>query len=622
MFGRRCNHGHACCETSDYPVLKPSRILVCGLLIPILGCSTSPPPVKQPSPFGPAQSTNFLPPTPKAEDKQPLIAVFGQTLLVPASAIPGGGRIQKAKLDDGREVRITNRRASVEMFTTNQPFGSLEGIASRWIGPVGKVVDASKPGAGQASGGTIDYCEVELPPDAIGHWLWIGDTHVDLAWIPAEKPLKYEIPEGSRAARSDPLVLECLRLEGLNPFSRWRSAMFGIAPAPTTLAPVPFAPDSLEPIARPEAPAISDLLAARQNAMWNHALSRLSRADASLYQRVLAECTRVVRMNGATERSAPAWSDAADSQALLDALLLNRDSQRGLIEAAKNWLSTRPLACAWVSDDAGLLDTDTHMPLPRIGLANLSASPALGWAGGRVAAQSPELISIPPDRAQIVAIPALALTAAADEALAVEAHVGTWSTRLAVNRRSVPARPPGLLIAPTFLDFSLSSWTRSQTLSPVPTGDRSDLGALAARLVREAGPTNVPTGSGWSIYLEVERSTFEHQTIRIWYGPIDRPTQVVQVELPETSRIPESGEAVATVREAGARESLLPGAQIISSAGHWSLRLPVPNRAVERPGLIRFGVEHVRGNIRSSWPRAVFPWTTEPARACVDLTKW
>ncbi|MBX3390169.1 MAG: hypothetical protein KF691_12045 [Phycisphaeraceae bacterium] len=602
---------------------KATRILVFGLMIPILGCSTSPPPAKQPSPFGPAQSTNFLPPTPKAEDRQPLIAVFGQTLLVPASAILGStGRIPQAKLDDGREVPITIRRATAEAFSTGQSFGSLESIASRWVGPVGRINETTGAGVSQPGASTIEFCEVGLPPDAIGHWLWIGDKHIDLAWIPAEKPLKFEIPELSRAARSDPLVLECLRLEGMSPFTRWRSALFGLPAAPTTLAPVPFALDSLEPVARPDPPTISDLLAARQSAMWNHALLRLLRADASLYRRVLVECTRVVRLSGATDRFAPAWADAADSQALLDALLSNRDTSQGVIAAATNWLSRRPPACAWVSDDAGLLDTESRMPLPRIGLANLSGAPALGWAGGRVAAQSPELISIPPDRAQIVAIPALALSAGNDDGSSVEAHVGVWSTRLAVNRRSLAARPPGLLIAPTFLDLTISSWTRSQTLSPVPTGDRSDMGALAARLVREAGPTNVPTGSGWSIYLEVERSTFEHQTIRIWYGPIDRPTQVVQVELPETSRIPESGEAVATVREAGTRDSLLPGAQIVPSAGHWSLRLPVPNRAVERPGLVRFGVEHVRGNIRSSWPRAVFPWSTEPARACVDLTKW
>lgn len=594
------------------------------LLTPLLGCGSASTPARAPSPFGPAQSAYVLPPEVQSSEKVPLFAVFRQTLIVPASRIVApGGRLPSAKLDDGRDVPVSIRRVWVRAFEPTLGFASTESAASRWVGPVGQWNDLDV-GAGSPPG-SVDFCEIALPPDAIGHWLWLGSEHIDLAWIPAEKPLKFEIHTLPAEARNDPFVRECLRIESMSPAARWRSALFGIKPAPATSVAVPFEPDTTEPVARPAATPVADLLAERQAALWNHALTRLQRADQSLYARVLTECTRVVRIDGPAPRFAPAWADASQLQNLLDRLLIDRDSPRALAAGATAWLAQRTTACAWVSDDAGLLDTDSRVPLPRVGVANLSDAPALGWAGGKGESRSPELITIPADRAQIIAIPAFT-RAATDgpnqDAQAVEAHVGSWATLLPVYRLGLVARPPGLLIAPTFLDHSASSWKQSLAVSPVPTGARSQVGALAARLVREAGPTNVPSGSGWSIYMEVERSAFEHQTIRVFFGPINRPTHVVQVDLPESSRIPESGEAIATVRESGARDSLLPGAQIVPAPSHWSLRLPVPNRAVERPGLVRFGVEHIRGNLRSSWPRAVFPWATEPPRASVDLTRW
>lgn len=606
-------------------MLNRRRILTLALLAPLVGCSSAPEP-RAPSPFGPAQSQNILPPVPTADDgrKLPLFAVFGQTLIVPAPSILGpGGRVPLAKLDDGREVPIEVRRVAIEPFVPSQPFGALESAASRWMGPITEWTDAAPNDRARAN--AVEFCEIRLPPDAIGHWLWFGNEHIDLEWIPAEKALRPAIPGLADAAKSDPFVRECLRLEGKSPFARWRSELFGVKPPAPTGVPIPYAPDAIEAPVRAASLSVADILASRQGALWNHALTSLQKADPSICARVLAELTRVVRFEGAATRYAPAWADASDAQTLLDQLLINRDDPRSMLFQASQWLRQRPPAIAWVNDDAGLLDAETRLPLPRIGVANLGPGAALAWAGGRSEARSPELVSIPSNAAAILAIPALSGVTGADAsgvAQPVEAHVGAWTNSLAVYRQSLPARPPGLPIAPTFLDHSLPLWIRSQVASPVPTGERTQVGAMAARLVREAGPTSVPSGSGWSIYLEVERSAYEHQTLRIWYGPINRPSHIVQVDLPETSRIPESGVAVATVREPGARDSLLSGAQIIPAATHWSLRLPVPNRAVERPGLVRFGVEHIRGNVRSSWPRAAFPWATEPARACVDLTRW
>ena len=64
------------------------------------------------------------------------------------------------------------------------------------------------------------------------------------------------------------------------------------------------------------------------------------------------------------------------------------------------------------------------------------------------------------------------------------------------------------------------------------------------------------------------------------------------------------------------------GARVVPGPDRWTIRLPIPNSAIERPGRLRLAIEHIRGNARSTWPRAQFPWQTEPGRASVDLTKW
>lgn len=603
------------------PVHKAARFLAAaiagGVAFGFPGCAGTVAPSRPPSPFGPAPSTNHLAPEPRQQGSQQLYAVFGQALIAPPAALEITGRPPPAKLDDGRDVPIILHRGSISFWETSQPFGSPESVALRWIGPISVWNDAPA---------SVELCEVQLPPDAIGNWLWLGSRHVDLTWIPAEKPVKVELGSLAAEAKSDRFVLACLRAEGASPWMRWRSALFGIAPASAGAVPIPFDPnaDPHEALpARPAPPSLSDQLAARQNALWNHVLARLAKADADVFRRVINECTRVVRFDSGPVRFAPAWADAASCQLLLDQLLLNRDDARRLVAAASEWLSQQPVACAWVSDDAGLLDAESRMPLPRLGAANFSPSPVLSWASGAGDARTPELITIQPDRAQILAIPSLAADqASAAEVQAAEVHVGNWATKLPVDRAALVARPPGLLIAPSFLDSASNTWMRSQSLSPLPTGERSQIGALAARIVREAGPTNVPSGSGWSMYFELERSVHEQQTVRLWFGPSNRATLIVEVVLPETSRIPESGDPIVMSHEPGGRDQPLAGAQVIGSATHWSLRIPIPNRAVERPGLIRLGVEHIRGNFRSSWPRAMFPWANEPARALVDLTRW
>ncbi len=611
------------------PLRTIAAIFLCTTLVALASCASSrPKPIAAPGLFQPPAPVVQKPlDAPKSTEPEPIYAVFGRSLIIPADRITSGAsRLPEARLDDGRKIRLSMHRIEFDPVETANSASTI--AALRWIGGAASWRETAFSKA-SAAAPSLDFCEIELPVDAYGHWLWIGPVHLDVVWIKAEKQTRLPEAPGTREARSDLLLRECLRLDALNPSMRWRSELFGISAQPALSLPIPFDPAPSDFIHAPPDETFLDKLALQSSALWAFALGRLASVDPPVHKRVIAALTESVRLeSGGPARFAPAWSDGQSCAELLHDLLAQRDEPKRLAAVARDWLGRRPGACAWVVDDAGLLDADSRLPIPRIGIANLSDAQVVAWARGESDGFSPELLTIAAETSRTITVPAIQGPAPAEgtaDRQGVEVHIGGWSGLLNAQRRHTIAAPPGVPISPTFLDHTMSSWTRGISVSPVPAGERSQFGALAGRLVREAGPTNVPSGSGWSLYLEIERSAVEHQTLRIWLGPTGRSTHVLVVDLPETSRIPESGEAVALVRAPaipGARDELLAGAQIIPSADHWTLRLPIPNRAVERPGLLRIGVEHVRGAVRSCWPRAMFPWATEPGRASIDLSKW
>lgn len=578
----------------------------------------------------PPQSTSPLGPVASPDEPlapSPLYTLFGRTLIVPASRLfPTGALATEALLDDGRKVPIVLHRIAVESISDDDK--PLTRAALRWLGGATTWTEISPTTKVDPRQPVIELCEVKLPVDSFGHWLWIGKERVDLAWISAnKKPRKIDL--GSPAiSKSDSFLLECLRLASLNPLARWRPELLGysIPPQARSSAPIPFAPDDGPLVQNPDDAAVLDRLAQQTAALWNEALSRLSDADPAAGKQILEAIAPIIQFeNDAVARLIPAWPDSNDSDQLLQSLLTERDNPRRLGFVARAWLTKRPVATAWVRDDAGLIDADSKQPLPRIGVANFTPSRVVAWARGEGEALSPELVTVDPFRTRLLTIPGITRPAPTDGSIdrtEVEVHVGTWGAQLPVQRRRLIATPPGLPIAPAFLDHTMFTWIRAQNVSPLPTGERSVLGSLTGRLVREAGPSNTPSGSGWSLYFEVEKSMFEHQTLRISFGASGRASQIILVDLPETSRIPESGEGSAILQNQGSRNEVLQGAQIIPAANRWTIRLPIPNRAIERPGLLRMAVEHSRGDVRSCWPRPMFPWSTEPGRALIDLTAW
>lgn len=548
---------------------------------------------------------------------EPLYVAFGRTLIVPADRLAlGAGAPARAKLDDERDVALVRHRVGISALSPATP---QENVAIRWMGGL--------LSWNEAADGALDLVEVRLPVDAFGHWLWIGDRRVRLEWLGEEKS---SLPRaaGELVKRAeDPFVRECLRLEAADPRIVWRARLFGVTPATTSATPIPFAPTpSL--IESPDDGQFMERLAEQTSTLWRVALAALASADENVGRRVVDELTLVVEIEfGARKRMAPAWATPDEAGVLLSRLLEYRGQPRRLIAVANEWLRSRPVACAWVSDDAGLLDGNTAMPLVRVGVANLGSARALVSAKGVIDAGAPEIVPLQGRSAATLPIAPLATPAPEDGSLerwGIDVRCGDWAGVVEAQRRHLIALPPGLPIGALALDHASSTWTRSAALVPVPSSGegRREVSALVGRLVRDAGPGGVGVGSGWSLYLEAERSTSERQTIRVWFGNAGAPSAIVTAELPEVTAVPESGEGSATVRFPGRGDAPLAGARVVPGEGRWTVRLPIPNSAIERPGRLRLAIEHVRSNVRSTWPRAQFPWQTEPGRASVDLTKW
>lgn len=549
---------------------------------------------------------------------EPLYVAFGRTLIVPADRLGlAPGIAQRAKLDDGRDVPLVRHRIGV---TPISPATAQENAAIRWLG-----------GAfawSESATAPLELVEVRLPVDAFGHWLWIGERRVHLEWLGEEKSSLPRAAGDLLKRADDPFVRECLRLEAPDPRIAWRARLFGMTPAATVSEiPIPFAPTpSL--IESPDDGQFLERLADQTATLWRVALAELGAADANVSRQVVDALTLIVEIeSGGRKRVAPAWATADEASVLLTRLLEYRTQPRRLIAVANEWLRSRPAACAWVVDDAGLLEGTSAVPLVRVGVANLGAARALVSAKGVIDLGAPEIVTLSPRSATTLPIAPLATPAPEDgsaERWAIDVRCGDWAGMIEAQRRHLVVLPPGLTIGALSLDHASPAWTRSAALVPVPTGGdaRREVPALVGRLVRDAGPGGVGVGSGWSLYLEAERSTSERQTIRVWFGGSGAASAIVTAELPEMTAIPESGEGSATVRFPGRGDAPLAGARVVPGEGRWAVRLPIPNSAIERPGRLRLAIEHVRSNIRSTWPRAQFPWQTEPGRASVDLTKW
>lgn len=466
--------------------------------------------------------------------------------------------------------------ARVEFITVN--VATAEHSAAEWLDAPG--VWAS------GSAGTGTRVVVVEPAEAGTGDLVVGDRRYSVNWLPLPATLvraspgapeqPWESPLGT-AVRQSPLFRALAERERVNPLTRWRYrlAFDGLNPASAESG-QPFADRTIEAIAR------------QNESRWRVALAWLWAADPgvalSLKRRLAASITLP---DGAAVPAWPTSHVALDD--LLSGLLDPTSTPSARARRAERWLADQPVATAWVVDDGGRLDADRRV-IASVGIANLSEHATLGWAGLHDSEIEPEPVPLP----AFTAIERLVAVAASDTGLAaVGLHAGEWSQIRGVIPGRIGVQPPGLDVVSLLGDWTMRDWLAGTPRSPASSWN------TRCRLARNAG------GYGWQLTVECDAAP----------AIGERSRERVFVRAGATSEEPAAIVAAPGMNTAAVRAT--------DDASGWRATIDIPPEAVEADGTLRIAVSRVdaRGR-RSTWPRPMFPWQVEPARAALDLNRW
>lgn len=523
--------------------------------------------------------------------------VPGQPLVMPVD-VDGviGTRPPRVLIDDGRQAP-----AALHWIGIRDGDGAWLPSPGEWT-----AVPAS---AGPRPRTPGSWClMVNVPADAIGQGLWLGEARIALNWLADTPP---EVPAGASSpwrppADADAEPLEpFLEAERRSPLRRWRARLLTRG----------LAQESPEPDAEP-APdvfgnSVLESLAGQTEARWRIALARLWRADQDLADRVKRRLLASVDFGqGAV---APTWPVSQERLDVLLGDLLNprlEDAERA--ERAASWLSDQPAAAAWVIDDAGTADGATGRPVLCAGVANLGDRTTLGWLETDPPGESPELVRIEPLKTAVLyglAPPEPAAGAREGAPIPVTLHLGRWSAVQPAAPAALPVRPPGLKLEPFYADWRLEEWLAGRV---EPLGVISGAWITSGMVFRD---DNVSEGGGrWVVYLECRTAEMTasgpagEEFVRIWIGAYRRPRYVI--------RVMSNGEA-----SAGSKD--VAGVLVTRREDRWLCTVPIPEDAIENDGAVRLSIERwdARG-VRASWPRPMFPWQTEPGRVAVSTAAW
>ena len=77
------------------------------------------------------------------------------------------------------------------------------------------------------------------------------------------------------------------------------------------------------------------------------------------------------------------------------------------------------------------------------------------------------------------------------------------------------------------------------------------------------------------------------------------------------------------IDSAGLGEIVRTYTTVSRQGGKWVANVPIPARCVEKDGTLRIAIERTdsRGR-RTSWPRPMLPWDSEPGRVALDTKAW
>lgn len=544
--------------------------------------------------------------------------VLGRTLVMPVT-LKGAVNPAKpiaAKLDDGRKMKAS-------LYWVNAAPGSNE--ATLWVPEPGKWTATPASSGTRPAGSGAWVVVVDLPTDAIGQGLWLGNGRVALNWLPSPDLIRG--PHGVVTWSSPldelakaPSLLRLAEAERKSPVRRWRHRLMSSGLLPR-MNPIlnPGADNTPEPDAFMD--PVLEALAQQMEGRWQVALATLWLADPGVAEQVKRRLTGVVDFGDGN--IVPAWPvDQADLDTLRGDLLNARLQPAQQVERAVAWLEGLPPGAAWVVDDAGQCDAMSGQTVATCGVANLSERDTLGWTTVGEIRGSPELARVagwtavnvagslvPTDEEQMNRGDG-GLTLRGPVATPLEIHLGRWSSVRQATLEKLLARPPGVRLEPLIREWDLTTWLAGGIPTPM------DEAWSAAGLVYLDATQKNAVGGGWMLYLEFKSPVIgREESARVWLGAFGAPSSVLKIV--STGQV---------VDEAAPKFNLdvgVSGASVSRQGDVWTARVPIPSRCVESDGTLRIGIERMDGlGRRTSWPRAMMPWQTEPGRVALDTRAW
>ena len=530
-------------------------------------------------------------------------AVMGQTLVIPVLLGPEVSPSEPlaVTLDDGRIF------AAEVYWISAQPSPMR---VSRWLPDPGVWRATPATAGSQPTGAGFWALVIALPIDAVGQGFWLDRRRWPINWIDHagySPPIKSPIDPATIASDRFRLLAEP---EAQNPMLRVRARLFaghlGAIGVPGRAPVGPTINQTIDPFEDP----VIEALAIQQQARWAAAINALHAHNPALAARLAGALCRTVRLNNAR---VPAWPiDATELAELLADLLNPRMSPQRRTRLITGWIDAQPAVIAWIADDAGSSDALSGQVVATVAAANVSGETllvSLSLSGTAI-----DLQRIEPGE-EVLSLLACPTPSEHDGPIAAYVRVQSQEWSSPIRADLIPVVPPGIAMSPMYVDRTLAQWRQGGAGVARQT---HEVGGAAALLMRTtyADPSSETTTETWAIYAEcITGDGPKEGYVRLWIGPSNAPLAVLTVFA--DGRVEEE-----RVRRTGAT-SVKAKVSVARRDDRWSCLIPLPEGSINAQGVVRIGIEHVASDgIRSAWPRPMFPWQTEPARAAFDTRAW
>ncbi|MCH8270834.1 MAG: hypothetical protein IH985_06440 [Planctomycetes bacterium] len=530
-------------------------------------------------------------------------AVMGQPLVIPVRFGPDTSPAQpiRAVLDDGRPLETS------VYWIAGRPSGRS---GSYWLADPGHWT--ATPASDEAPPSSIGFWVIMLDPpvDAAGQGVWLNRRRLDVNWLahpglspPVPAPIAPEI------ASSDRFRLLC-EPERHSPTRRWRPRMLdgrlGAIPLPGPDAPKHAADDAFDD-------PVIEAWAMQEQARWAAGLASLRSTDAALADRLASALCRVADID---DVHAPAWpTDARELDQLRSDLLNPSYSAARRSRFVSAWLDAQPTILTWVADDAGTSDAVTGRTVSTLAATNVGEHTEMVAMVFNRPTSAMELKDVQPGETVLFRM-MRSESAGPIEAATITVRADDRQWESLVLAEPIPVAPPGAAMSPMFIDRTLAGWRANLAGMAQPTNEPGGAAALLMR-TRLADPQLTSTRESWSLYIECITGDAPPESgwVRVWIGPSGAPLIVLTIHA--DGRVDEE-----RVRRTGAR-SVAADVAVARRDDRFSCLIPVPDECIDSTGVVRIGFVHMdESGRRSAWPRPMFPWHNEPARAAFDTTQW